>query len=132
MGLLCVLSYFARCNGTRPSSSKRLRREQASGKINMKNHNNVLYFDLDDGSLSSFLPLLDSSGCPPRLPSQLHPSSGLVPGNWEEFPVDESIPDVGGWSPRQVCDYLTEQGMAEHVAQIFPREVSLVALVSTL
>ncbi len=56
------------------------------------------------------------------LPPQLHPSSGLVPANWEEFPVDPSIPDVSDWSPAQISAHLSGQGFPLHLADVFQRE----------
>ena len=42
----------------------------------------------------------------PVIPPHLHPNSGNLPANWENFAADPHIPDVSGWSAHQVSDQI--------------------------
>jgi len=64
----------------------------------------------------------------PSLPFQLHPVRGLVPRDWEAYPVDPSIPDVSGWSAAQVGRFVAGQqdvgggAVSDDLADLFVRE----------
>ncbi|TRY63254.1 hypothetical protein TCAL_02608 [Tigriopus californicus] len=66
-----------------------------------------------DGETAKLLPLL---------PPHLHPSKGLVPCNWEDFPVDPQIPDVGEWNCQKIEDFFLKQGFPSTHASVFVRE----------
>lgn len=68
-----------------------------------------------DGETAKLLPLL---------PPHLHPSKGQVPSNWEDFPVDPQIPDVGEWNCQKIEEYFLKQGFPSTHASVFVREVS--------
>ncbi len=116
-----------RCNGGGGGSGKkRAAGGHRTSSTNSGEYRNghgsdtVLSYDLDS-DLSRFLPMVSSH---PPIPPQLHPSSGLVPPNWEEFPVDPSIPDVSDWGAARVAQYMAEQGgVPQHLAEVFRREV---------
>ena len=65
----------------------------------------------------------DHSRFLPILPPHLHPHTGFLPKNWEEFPTDHSIPDVTDWEPNQVSTYFANQGFPPEQAGVFVREV---------
>ena len=58
----------------------------------------------------------------PLLPPHLHPHTGQLPENWEEYPVDGSIPEVCDWRPLQVSDYLVSRGISPDHANVFINE----------
>ncbi len=58
------------------------------------------------------------------LPRQLHPRNGFLPENWEDFPVDDSIPDVSLWSSDKVSEHFETQGFLKEMAGVFVKEVS--------
>lgn len=66
-----------------------------------------------DGETAKLLPLL---------PPHLHPSKGQVPSNWEDFPVDPQIPDVGEWNCQKIEEYFLKQGFPSTHASVFVRE----------
>jgi hypothetical protein len=67
-----------------------------------------------DSQTSRFLPLL---------PAHLHPHTGLLPPNWEDYPTDPSIPDVSNWEPIQVMNYFMKHGFPTEHAAVFLNEV---------
>ena len=44
--------------------------------------------------------------------------------NWDQLPADETIPDIAGWSPARVSQYLVQQGIQESSAKVFFDQVS--------
>ena len=60
----------------------------------------------------------------PLLPPHLHPHTGLLPPNWEDYPVDPTIPDISDWEPINVMNYFMKQGFPTEQAAVFLNEVS--------
>ena len=60
----------------------------------------------------------------PLLPPHLHPHTGVLPANWEEYPLDPDIPDVKDWQANQVANYFVRHGLSHEQAAVFLREVS--------
>merc|ERR1719452_439612 len=69
------------------------------------------------------LPALPPGVSPwPHLGALAHrfsPASPDLPKNWEDLPVDVSIPDISGWSPARMSQYLVQNGVKETVAKVF-------------
>ena len=59
----------------------------------------------------------------PILPPHLHPHTGLLPDNWEDYDVDPHIPDVTDWEPVQVKDFFSQKGFSESTTEIFLEQV---------
>ncbi len=95
---------------------------------NNKVPNGVPYHYSLDGDLSGYMPApLTTQAVAPRLPlPQLHPAQpggAAAPANWEEFPVDPTVPDVTEWAPQQITAYFSAQGFPRHLAEVFQKEV---------
>jgi len=58
----------------------------------------------------------------PLLPPHLQLSTGLLPPNWEDCPVDPTIPDVSNWEPKAVVEHFMGQGIRPEHAEIFRKE----------
>ncbi len=122
---------YIRCTGGSGGGSKRPGGKRAAARMNSSSSSNggivavngvAASYDLDS-DLSRFLPVVAPASRSGDLPPQLHPHSGLVPNNWEEFPLDPSIPDVTEWSAAQVASYFAGQGFPQQLAELFQREV---------
>ena len=53
----------------------------------------------------------------PLLPPHMHPHTGQLPDNWEDYEPDPAIPDVTGWSAKRVHDYFVSHGFAADICQ---------------
>ena len=60
---------------------------------------------------------------PPVLPPHLHPHTGILPDNWEDYEADPNIPDVSKWNHDQIKEYFVTHGFATDVCQIFVEQV---------
>ena len=60
----------------------------------------------------------------PLLPPNLQLSTGLLPPNWEDCPVDPTIPDVSNWEPKAVVEHFMGQGIRPEHAEVFRKEAS--------
>ena len=49
--------------------------------------------------------------------------ASLSPADWEQLPVDETIPDISAWSAARVSQYLVQNGIQETHAKVFFDEV---------
>jgi hypothetical protein len=72
--------------------------------------------EADDDENARFLPIL---------PPHLHPHTGLLPENWEDYEEDPHIPDVSEWEPIQVRDFLSKKGFSDDTSDIFVEQVVL-------
>ena len=61
----------------------------------------------------------------PILPPHLHPHTGLLPDNWEDYDVDPHIPDVTDWEPAQIRDFFSQKGFSDSTTEIFLEQVSI-------
>ena len=61
----------------------------------------------------------------PLIPPQLHPSTGLLPDNWEDYDIDPHIPDVSEWEPVQLRDFFSKKGFSEAHSAIFLDQVHI-------
>ena len=59
------------------------------------------------------------------LAHRFSPASPDLPKNWEDLPVDESIPVISGWSPARMSQYLVQNGVKETVAKVFFDQVMI-------
>ena len=59
----------------------------------------------------------------PILPPHLHPHTGLLPENWEDYDVDPHIPDVTEWEPSQLRDFFSQKGFSDSTTDIFLQQV---------
>ena len=59
----------------------------------------------------------------PILPPHLHPHTGCLPDNWEDYEPDPNIPDVQTWDHHQIEEYFTNHGFAKDICQIFVDQV---------
>merc|ERR1719510_2594924 len=55
----------------------------------------------------------------PILPPHLHPHTGLLPDNWEDYKPDPDIPDVSKWDHHQIKEYFASQGFSTAICKIF-------------
>ena len=62
------------------------------------------------------------------LPSHLHPNTGLLPDNWEDYEVDPRIPDVSEWEPVQIRDFFSEKGFSDALSDVFLHQVCVTYL----
>ena len=60
----------------------------------------------------------------PILPPHLHPHTGLLPENWEDYDVDPHIPDVSSWEPGQLRDFFRQKGFSDSTTEIFLQQVT--------
>ena len=60
----------------------------------------------------------------PILPPHLHPHTGCLPDNWEDFEADPDIPDVSNWDHHKIEEYFTNHGFSKDVCQIFVDQVT--------
>ena len=60
----------------------------------------------------------------PILPPHLHPHTGLLPENWEDYDVDPHIPDVTEWEPSQLRDFFSQKGFSDSTTDIFLQQVN--------
>ena len=60
----------------------------------------------------------------PILPPHLHPHTGLLPENWEDYDVDPHIPDVTEWEPGQLRDFFSQKGFSDSTTDIFLQQVN--------
>ena len=58
------------------------------------------------------------------------PASQDYPKNWEDLPVDQSIPDIASWSPARMSQYLVQNGVKEIVAKVFFDQVCNFSLIN--
>lgn len=68
----------------------------------------------------------------PILPPHLHPHTGLLPENWEDYEVDPHIPDVSEWEPIQIRDFFSKKGFSAALSDVFLDQVTLLLLDFTL
>jgi len=47
------------------------------------------------------------------------PAPDQYPPNWKDLPVDESIPDISGWSAARMSQYLVQNGIKDTAAKVF-------------
>ena len=66
----------------------------------------------------------------PILPPHLHPHTGCLPDNWEDYEPDADIPDVSTWDPRRIEEYFTNHGFAKDICQIFVDQVRNLSLMA--
>lgn len=59
----------------------------------------------------------------PILPPHLHPHTGLLPDNWEDYQPDPDIPDVSKWDHHKIKEYFTSHGFSKDICQIFVEQV---------
>ena len=59
----------------------------------------------------------------PILPPHLHPHTGLLPENWEDYEVDPHIPDVSEWEPIQIRDFFSKKGFSAALSDVFLDQV---------
>ena len=59
----------------------------------------------------------------PILPPHLHPHTGLLPDNWEDYQPDPDIPDVSKWDHHKIKEYFTSHGFSNDICQIFVEQV---------
>ena len=64
------------------------------------------------------------------LPSHLHPNTGLLPDNWEDYEVDPRIPDVSEWEPVQIRDFFSQKGFSDALSDVFLHQVCNMLLMS--
>ena len=50
---------------------------------------------------------------------QFCPAPDQYPPNWQDLPCDESIPDISGWSPARMSQYLVQNGIKDTAAKVF-------------
>lgn len=55
----------------------------------------------------------------PILPPHLHPHTGCLPDNWEDYQPDPDIPDVSKWDPNKIKEYFSSHGFSADVCHIF-------------
>lgn len=60
----------------------------------------------------------------PILPPHLHPHTGLLPDNWEDYKPDPDIPDVSKWDHHKIKEYFASHGFSTDICQIFVEQVS--------
>ena len=61
----------------------------------------------------------------PILPPHLHPHTGLLPDNWEDYQPDPDIPDVSKWDHYKIKEYFDRHGFSADICQIFVEQVKL-------
>ena len=59
----------------------------------------------------------------PILPPHLHPHTGCLPDNWEDYQPDPDIPDVSKWDPNKIKEYFSSHGFSADVFHIFVEQV---------
>ena len=59
----------------------------------------------------------------PMLPAHLHPRSGMLPENWEDYDIDPEVPDVSEWEPVQLRDFFSQKGFSDALSAIFLEQV---------
>ena len=59
----------------------------------------------------------------PILPPHLHPHTGLLPDNWEDYQPDPDIPDVSKWDHHKIKEYFASHGFSKDICQIFVEQV---------
>jgi len=50
---------------------------------------------------------------------QFCPAPDQYPPHWQDLPLDESLPDISGWSPARMSQYLVQNGIKETAAKVF-------------
>ena len=60
----------------------------------------------------------------PILPPHLHPHTGLLPDNWEDYEPDPDIPDVSQWDHIKIKDYFSSNGFSDDICTIFVEQVT--------
>jgi len=50
---------------------------------------------------------------------QFCPAPDQYPPHWQDLPLDESIPDISGWSPARMSQYLVQNGIKDTAAKVF-------------
>ena len=60
----------------------------------------------------------------PILPPHLHPHTGQLPENWEDYESDPDIPDVSKWDQSKIKEYFANHGFTDDVCHIFVEQVS--------
>ena len=53
----------------------------------------------------------------PILPPHMHPHTGVLPDNWEDFELDPTIPDVSNWNAKKIHEYFLSHGFSQDVCQ---------------
>ena len=66
----------------------------------------------------------------PILPPHLHPHTGCLPENWEDYEPDPNIPDVSTWDHNQIEEYFTNHGFAKDICQIFVDQVKSIKFIA--
>ena len=64
----------------------------------------------------------------PILPPHLHPHTGCLPDNWEDYEPDPDIPDVSNWDHHEIEKYFTNHGFGKDICQIFVDQVRFIKL----
>ena len=59
----------------------------------------------------------------PILPPHLHPHTGCLPDNWEDYQPDPDIPDVSKWDHNKIKEYFSSHGFSTDVCHIFVEQV---------
>ena len=54
----------------------------------------------------------------------LHPHTGQLPENWEDYESDPDIPDVSKWDQSKIKEYFANHGFTDDVCHIFVEQVS--------
>ena len=54
------------------------------------------------------------------------PAPDQYPSRWQDLPIDESIPDISGWSPARMSQYLVQNGIKDVAAKVFFEQVRFI------
>ena len=70
--------------------------------------------------LQELLPAMPPGSSPwPYLDARISPAAEDYPRNWQDLPVDPSIPDIASWSAARMSQYLVQNGIKDTVAKVF-------------